>query len=887
MSSRASSNETRRYGVQLNPLVNKLKRNLALTDKKLAAQYWKRANVDDLILERTKYMDKAIEKIWQQAIPSEIEKQLTLLAVGGYGRKELFPHSDIDLLIICKNPESHNDAISRFLHGLYDLNVEIGHAVRTIKECKQEMKTDITVATAMFERRFLAGSKSIAFALDKMLKSPRLWPSKKFYKAKYEEQHNRHRQFDNVEYGLEPNIKSSPGGLRDLQTVFWVLDREFGTTDINALEELGILNPEESTRLDEGRRYLWWIRYGIHLISGRKEDRLLFEYQRELSQKLGFADTKARLGVERFMQLYYQHILELREANDILLQHFEEAILRFSEKPKLEVIDKNFQIRNGYIEARSPLLFENQPSALLELFVVMANRRDISGVRANTIRLIRENVDLIDERFRNDPKNNKLFIDLLKAPYTLVSQLTRMRRYGVLGKYLPAFGEVIGQMQHDLFHIYTVDAHTMMVIRNMRRFHYRASEEKFPVACHCVKSLPKIEILYIAGLFHDIGKGRGGDHSSLGAEDAKHFCMQHKLNADDTSLVVWLVENHLLMSSVAQRKDLYDPEIIYDFASIVKSEMRLNYLYALTVADINATNPTLWNSWKASLLRQLFSETRKALRRGLESPIDRQAAANACKDRAKEKLLDQAIKEEDIEIAWSIPNDDFFLRHTPRQVSELTLDLIKANMPSPLMVSFLDLQGQVSEEGATEIVLFTHDRPNLFVNIVVELSRLGLAVYEANIHTSETGLCLNTFVVLNSEGRPIGRDKELRNKIKDEIKMALEQKSGVRAAPTRRLTRQLRELSRSTKTELTNDGKSDYSTLTIIASDRPGILSTIGTLFSELRINVLSAKITTLGDQVEDLFYISNEAGEAISDKQIIYLLENTLRQRIDQLVNI
>ena len=327
-----------------------------------------------------------------------------------------------------------------------------------------------------------------------------------------------------MEYGLEPNLKSSPGGLRDLQTAMWVFQRHFGTDDPKDLERMGALSAQERVWLEDGRRFLWWVRYGLHLLAGRKEDRLQFEYQRGLAERLGFADTDARLGVERFMSLYYEHVLALREVNDIVLQYFDESILRQREKPVIEPINERFQIRNNYIEmVTDDQVLTRTPSALLEIFVIMANRRDISGVRADTIRAIREHLHLIDEAFRTGPGKHRLFMDLLKAPYTLVSQLTRMRRYGILGRYLPEFGQIIGQMQHDLFHIYTVDAHTMMVIRNMRRFHYRSSEEHFPVAYHCVRNLPKVELLYIAGLYHDMGKGRGGDHSELGAVDAVAF----------------------------------------------------------------------------------------------------------------------------------------------------------------------------------------------------------------------------------------------------------------------------------------------------------------------------------------------------------------------------
>ncbi|MCZ6709898.1 MAG: [protein-PII] uridylyltransferase [Gammaproteobacteria bacterium] len=667
------SQPARRIGGGADPFVEELKSRLAAHNADLDQRYWDRANVDVLIAERSAFFDSLVEDVWDRHMTPKAKGELAMFAVGGYGRREQFPHSDIDLLIVARQPTAHRDAISRFLNTLYDLNLEIGHAVRKVRECKGEAQRDITVATAIFERRFLFGSASLRGQVDKVLASPRLWPAAAFFKAKRDEQEQRHRHYDNVEYGLEPNVKASPGGLRDLQTVMWVCQRKFGTTDLAALQRLGMLTAQEREWLDEGRRYLWWVRFGLHLLTGRKEDHLQFEHQRALAQQLGFADTGARLGVERFMHLYYGHVLELREVNDILLQHFDEAILRNNERPKIEPINERFRIRNNYIEVCDEQVFARTPSAMLEIFVIMANRRDISGVRAQTIRLIRNHLALIDDDFRSDPANNKLFMDLLKAPYTLVSQLTRMRRYGVLARYLPEYGEIVGQMQHDLFHIYTVDAHTMMVIRHMRRFHYRSSEELFPVACHCVKNIPKIELLYVAGLYHDLGKGRGGDHSKLGATDAAAFCRRHGLNDDDTELVAWLVTQHLLMSATAQRKDIYDPDVIHEFASVVKSEMRLDYLYALTVADINATNPTLWNTWRATLLRQLYGETRKALRRGLESPIDKQTSVRACKESAIDKLKARGMRAVDVERLWRIPSDEFFLRHTPRQVAEVTL----------------------------------------------------------------------------------------------------------------------------------------------------------------------------------------------------------------------
>jgi [protein-PII] uridylyltransferase len=874
---------TKRFGSGPGNFVESLKERLRDHDQDLADRYWSRHNVEDLIEARTDFFDAMLTEIWEHALPEKARKEMALFAVGGYGRREQFPHSDVDLLIVAKRPTAWQKEVRAFLHLLYDLNLDIGHSVRRLADCRAEAQRDLTVATAMYERRLLTGSEKLAQKLDKIMASGRLWPSDKFFRAKRDEQATRHAQYDNVEYGLEPNLKTSPGGLRDIQTAMWVFERHFGTSDPKDLENLGALTAQERVALEDGRRFLWWVRFGLHLLAGRKEDRLQFEYQRGLAERLGFADTDARRGVERFMSLYYQHILALREVNDIVLQYFDESILRSRQKPVIEPINERFQIRDHYIEITSDDVLASHPSALLEIFVIMANRRDISGVRAGTIRAIRDHLHLIDDAFREDPANTSLFMDLLKAPYTLVSQLTRMRRYGVLGRYLPEFGQIVGQMQHDLFHIYTVDAHTMMVIRNMRRFHYRSSEEQFPVACHCVRNLPKVELLYIAGLYHDIGKGRGGDHSELGATDAIAFCRRHGLTEDDTQLVDWLVRQHLLMSSVAQRKDIYDPDVIFEFATEVKSERRLDYLYALTVADINATNPTLWNNWRATLLRQLYSETRKALRRGLESPLDKYATIQACQESAAEKLTAKGLSEETIQKVWSDVGEDFFLRHTPRQVALLSA-AIAAHTSEQALIQILDRKGQVSEEGATEICIHTRDRPALFATTVCALSQLGLSVHDASIHTAASGWCVNSFIVLEEEtGQPPGPTRTDRDRLIESLEDLLA--PGSSPAPARkRLPRQLKQLPTATEVSLQPIAGTDSFELTIIASDRPGLLATIATIFAELGVNLQDARIATLGERVEDVFTLSDLGGDQgpAGVEERIYLLENTIRQRLD-----
>jgi len=880
-----SPNGRRRYGADLDPLVAGALERLTREDAELARRYWQNDPVEDLVGERTNLIDALVLELWEGLVPEATRKEFAVYAVGGYGRREQFPYSDVDLLLVGRKPDRHQDDIRRFLHGLYDLNMTIGHSVRQPGECKTEAARDVTVATALFERRLLTGPVSIDQRLDKILSSSRLWSPAAFYRAKRDEQQARHKQYDNVDYGLEPNLKTSPGGLRDIQTALWILQRQFGTDDPAVLEELGMLSSQERGWLESGRRFLWWVRYGLHLVAGRHEDRLQFEYQRNLSRRLGYIDTDAKLGVERFMQQYYRHVLALREVNDILLQHFDESILRSRERPRIEPINARFHIRNDYIEMCHDQVFAAEPSALLEIFVLMANRRDIAGVRADTIRAIREHLHLIDDDFRCNPQNTRLFIDLLKAPHTLVSQLTRMRRYGVLGRYLPEYGEIIGQMQHDLFHIYTVDAHTMQVIRNMRRFHYRSAEEQYPVAAHCVRNLPKIELLYIAGLYHDIGKGRGGDHSQLGADYVTDFCRHHGLNEDDCDLVRWLVEQHLVMSSTAQRKDIYDPDVIHEFASTVKSEMRLNYLYALTVADINATNPTLWNNWRATLLRTLYSETRKALRRGLESPLDKRTTVRACQDSARERLQAKGLSDADIDRLFLILGDEFVLRHSPRQLAAMALAIHEHDLSSGPLVMVTELRGSVAEEAATEITMYLRDEPNLFAATVAALDQLSLSVHDAVVHTVPGDVCLNTFVVLDADGEAPSSDAGKRAEMTDALATALARPENYPDIVQRRVSRQLRQLTRATTVDIDTLDGAGFSQVTIRASDRPGLLASIGRIFADLGISVQAAKITTLGDRVEDFFYVNNATGEPLVGEEA-YLVENALRQRLDRQIH-
>ena len=850
-----------------------LRRRIAQADQALAADFWSGADIDDLVAERARFIDAFLAEIWQHWFVHN--DNLALLAVGGYGRSELHPHSDIDLLILAKRPSAVQEEIAAFVRLLWDLKLDIGHSVRTLADCKRESARDVVVATTMMERRRLAGSHMLAAKLDKLLARKSMWPSKRFFRAKQDEQQSRHRQYDHVDYDLEPNLKGSPGGLRDIQTILWITQRHHGSAELGELVDSGFLTPLESRWLTEGRRFLWRIRFGLHLVAGRKEDRLLFDYQREIALRFGYRDTDAQLGVEQFMHDYYRHVLLLREVNDILLQHFDEAILRAGERPKIERVNDRFRIHNHYIEANHDGVFSAQPASIMEMFVIMANRRDIAGVRASTIRLVRNHLHLIDEEFRNDAQVTGYFMDLLRAPYTLVSQLTRMRRYGVLGRYIPEFGRVVGQMQHDLFHIYTVDAHTMMVIRQMRRLHYRSAAETFPLAARVVRRLPKIELLYIAGLFHDIGKGRGGDHSELGATDVVRFCRRHGLTDEDTELVEWLVRAHLEMSATAQRRDIHDPDVVREFARRVGTETRLDYLYALTVADISATNPTLWNGWRATLLGQLYHNTQRQLQRGLDALGERAAA---CRETAMAELAGHGISDDRAIALWDDPDDDFFVHHSPAQVVAITRAIDRHDVDTGPLVAVLEVADEASAEGATEVFLYARDRDNLFADSVRAIDGAKVCIAAARVATSASGICFNSYIVLDLDGAPVAADK--RSELAESLTRAMN--GGGSGQPLRHVSRQLKQFVMPTEVTLATEPGARTSILRVVTSDRPGVLSTLGGLFDELGISVRGARITTLGERIEDVFEITNRNQHPIAHGGLTHAIIETIRTTLD-----
>jgi [protein-PII] uridylyltransferase len=847
----------------------------------LDARFRSGRDIRRLIEDRAWFVDNILQQAWSQFDWSD-DADIALVAVGGYGRGELHPYSDIDLLILLEDAdhELFRDSIERFLTLLWDIGLEVGQSVRSIEECAAEARADLTVITNLMESRTIAGPERLRKSMLEITSPEHLWPSKEFFLAKRAEQRGRHHKYNDTEYNLEPNVKGSPGGLRDIQTILWVARRQFGTLNLHALAGQGFLLESENKLLADSQEFLWKVRYALHMLAGRSEDRLLFDYQRSIAALLGYQDNDAKLAIEAFMQQYYRVVMSIAELSDLIIQHFEEVILADDDGSSTQPVNSRFQLHDGYIEATQPYVFRRTPFAMLEIFVLMAQNPEIKGVRADTIRLLREHRHLIDDDFRHDIRNTSLFIELFKCEVGIHRNLRRMNRYGILGRYLPEFGHIVGQMQHDLFHIYTVDAHTLNLIKHLRKLQYTTVSDKFPLASQLMGRLPKPELIYLAGLYHDIGKGRHGDHSDLGAIDAEAFCLRHQLPAWDSRLIVWLVQNHLVMSTTAQRKDLSDPQVIHDFAQQVCDEVHLDYLYVLTVADINATNPTLWNSWRASLLRQLYTETKRALRRGLENPLEREEQIRRTQSAALDILVRGGTDPDDVEQLWSQLGDDYFLRHNAADVAWHTDAVLQQPADGGPLVLIKETT-QREFEGGTQIFIYAPDQHDFFAVTVAAMDQLNLNIHDARIITSSSQFTLDTYIVLDTDGGSIGENPQRIKQIRDGLSDALRNPDDYPTIIQRRVPRQLKHFAFAPEVTIQNDTQRPVTILELSAPDRPGLLARIGKIFLEYDLSLQNAKIATLGERVEDIFFITDANNQPLSDPLLCGRLQNTI---VDQL---
>ena len=818
----------------------------------------------DFLHAKSLFIDKVLDILWNRFITRHTEK-FALIAVGGYGRQEMFPHSDIDIMVLFDDQTTEDDKqqLSELCTFLWDIGLKLGLSVRSTTECIQACSDDQTILTNLMESRHLAGNQSLLANLNTQLTNANPWSSKDFYDAKIEEQQLRYAKFHNTAYNLEPNIKEGPGGLRDLQILTWVFKHHYHCASLEELTQYDFLPLAEYQELYAAQELLWKIRFALHLQTDRCEDRLLFDYQRDIATLFGFTEQQNNAGIEQFMQLYFKTVMQLERLNETLLQLFNEYCLPHDGKAyRPQVINDKFDSIAGYIAARSVNIFQTHPHALFELFILLQKIPALKGVRATTIRLIRSNLHLIDDNFRKDPVNRQLFIKILRQPHGITTALRRMNRYGLLAAYLPSFDNIVARMQYDLFHIYTVDEHTMFVIRNLRRFALVRHNNELPFCNNIFLLIHKPHILYIAGLFHDIAKGKKGDHSELGQVIAQQFCVDHDISEHDTRLICWLVRNHLVMSTTAQRKDISDPDVIHEFSAIVRKTENLNYLYLLTVADIRATNPKLWTGWKDSLLKELYTATLNALRRGLENPVNQQDTIEETKAEARKELLKKGLSSSSIDKAWQNINSDYFLRY---YADEIIWHTIAINNCSEQDLPLVLLRPQ-TQRGSAEVFIYVHYQQEGFVfsNTTAALDKLGLTILDARIITSHNQYALNSFQVLEQSGEPIS-DLSRELHICSIVNQHLQDQSGEPEQNIHLQSRQAEYFPIATKAHFHQDPQNRYNILELITTDHPGLLSKLGRLFREHNFNLLNAKITTIGSRAEDMFILTTQDGQLIS----------------------
>ena len=844
-------------------------------DRRLAERFRDNVAVEKLVRQRVVTVDEVILAAWQHFAADSADRA-ALVAVGGYGRGELHPHSDIDLMVLVERTGDVDvdESIGQFLTFLWDIGLEVGHSVRTLDDCDTQARKDLTIVTTLMEARLLAGSSELFEALTARIDPLRMWNSAEYFQAKLDEQTARHRRYDDTAYNLEPNVKGSPGGLRDIQMIGWLARRHLGTRDLAELVEHGFLTPGQLRILLNGQTLLWRIRYGLHLLVGRREDRLLFDHQIKLAQMLGYEDAAYTLAVEQLMQRYYRTVMELSRLNEMLLQLFEDAILVDPETP-ITPMGPYFQSRNGYLQAVDADVFVQDPSALLEIFLLLEKNLDLKGVDARTIALIKQHVWLIDEEFRQNPRNHRLFLNILRAPQGVTRTLRRMNTYGVLGLYIPAFGRIVGRMQYDLFHAYTVDAHTLFVVENLRRASLSRFDDEHPNCSRVMQSLPKPEIAYLGGLFHDIAKGRGGDHSRLGAVDAEAFCLEHGMSRYDARLVAWLVQHHLLLSMTAQKKDLNDPRVISEFAQAVGDETHLAYLYVLTVADVRGTNPKLWNSWKDTLFWELYELTKRSLRRGVAQPIDADELIAETVAEAETLLRRDGLVPDDWQNTWSKLTDEYFLRHRPEEIAWHTRILSDSGDERPIVV---DVNDELAP-GLTALMVCAPKELRSFVQTTAVLDELGLTIVDARIVPMRDARTLYTYFVLETDGSPISESRRL-EEIPVRILRSLTRTDGQPITVTRRAPRQVRMFSTPVQVSVSHDATNQRTVLELVAGDRPGLLAQIGKIFVQQNVILQNAKIATLGERAEDVFFVTTEDNRPLdeaSSQRLVSSLETAL----------
>jgi [protein-PII] uridylyltransferase len=786
-----------------------------------------------------------------------------LAAVGGYGRGELYPASDVDLLILLPDSHAPEDTgpLEQFVGLLWDIGLDIGHSVRTGQECLDESERDITVKTALLEARLLTGSQHTFDDFTQRFRAA--MDPVSFFKAKRLEQAERYAKYNDTPYALEPNCKESPGGLRDLQVIQWVARAAGLGNDWRSLVRAKLIRANEAQQLELVERRLRDLRIELHLLAGRREERLLFDFQEKLARAMNLMPTESRRASEVLMQIYYRNAKRVTQLNTLLLETFAEW-QQIGRRSAAIVIDRHFQMVRDLLDVREEDIFEREPRAILECFLLQMQRTELKGMTPRTLRALWHARVRIDAAFRHDEGHRALFLKLFQQKH-LIHTLRRMNQYDILGRYLPAFGRIVGQMQHDLFHVYTVDQHILQVMRNLRRFSMPEFAHEYPFCSRLMSGFEKPWLLYLGALFHDIAKGRGGDHSKLGVTDARRFCRDHGVTESDADLVCFLVEQHLTMSAVAQKQDLSDPDVIAAFASVVGTHRQLTALYLLTVCDIRGTSPKVWNAWKGKLLEDLFRFTARVLS-GETTP--HLLGVSERQEEARRLLRYHGLRPDVEQALWSQLDTGYFMRHDAEEIAWHTSTLYyRVNEPDPVVSARLN-----AKPDGIQLMVYAPDQAQLFAGLCGYFARRGFSIVDAKIHTTRHGYALDSFVLLATQDEQPYRDiialieHDLAEQLRNPVPAT---------APTGRLSRQVKHFPIMPEVNIRADEKGNQFLMSISAADRPGLLYAVARILGEHKIQLHSAKIATLGERVEDVFLISgHELGQTAS---LIRLEQNLL----------
>ncbi|GGC91314.1 [protein-PII] uridylyltransferase [Undibacterium terreum] len=822
------------------------KEELKAAQQSVIAAFNTNFKAEQLLQDLCRSVDVVLSKIWKSF---ELPKNSALIAVGGYGRGELYPYSDVDVLILlCEQPDKDTrDKLEHLVQIFWDIGLDLGHSIRTVDECLEESEADITVKTSLLEARLITGNRKLFKELQERYTAS--MNPQNFFQEKLLELHQRHVKYEDTPYSLEPNCKESPGGLRDLQVILWVAKAANLGNSWKELADRGLITDIEARQLKRNERAFKDIRIRLHIHAGRREDRLIFDVQTKIAETFGFKTTESRRASEHLMQRYYWAAKAVTQLNTILLQNIEANL--FPQPSVPQPINERFNVVNGLIDIACDDLFEDSPSALLEIFLLLARHPELKGMTARSLRALWHARFLIDAGFRHDIFNRGLFLQILQSPQGLTHALRRMNQMSILGRYLPNFRRIIGQMQHDLFHVYTVDQHILMVVRNLRRFAMTEHAHEYPFCSQLMANFTQPWVLYIAALFHDIAKGRGGDHSLLGMADAKKFCYDHGISKANSELIIFLVQHHLTMSHVAQKQDLSDPDVVQAFATLVKDERHLTALYLLTVSDIRGTSPKVWNAWKGKLLEDLYRITLRVL--GGEAPSQDRELKNRQEEALKALRL-YGLPGDAHERLWQQLDVAYFLRHDSSDIAWQTRSLHdRIDSPVPVVKCRLSPIGE-----GLQVTVYVKDQPDLFARICNYFDGKNFSILDAKIHTTKGGYALDTFLVI--EPAFANNYRDIINLIEHELAEVLTLQTPLSSPNKGRLSRLSRTFPIIPTVDLRPDERGQYFLLSISANDRTGLLYAIANVLAKYKINLHTAKIMTLGERVEDVFLVDGPA---------------------------